>query len=136
MSLNYASPLPHDRGGESMQEFPPAQLALGVFASDNATASSVITLTDNTTSIEVHAIGGAAVVKWIATTNTSASVISIAGGTANYDVVVPSNYFRRLVVPIEGIGTSSIVGLNKQAGLYNRVAYKSVGATSILTALY
>lgn len=109
--------------------------ALVTRTSENATASSVVTLSDNTTMIELAAVGGTAVLKWIQTSDTTASVISEAG-TANYDHVIPSGQVRRFVVPQESIGTSSIVGANKQNGLYNRVAYKTVGVASVMTTEY
>lgn len=132
MSLNYAKRLPTDQGGTAMQEYPAAQVALQNDTSENNTVSSVITMNDNTTVLEIGATGGAAVLRWITTGNTNASVIS-AAGTANYDHIIPSNTYRRFVVPVEGIGTSSIVGLNKASGLYNRVAVKSVGISSVAT---
>lgn len=135
MSLNYATPLPNDRRGNSMQDLPSPVLALQVDASETAAASSVLALTDNTTSIEVAAVGAGAVIKWIPTSSTNPSVIS-AFSTANFDHAIPANTIRRFVVPIERQGTSSIVGLNKQAGLYQRVAVKSVGAASVLTTQY
>lgn len=135
MSLNYATAQPHDRGGEGMYEFTPAKLAASIVSSENASTSSVINLTPDTTTIEIHAIGGAAVAKWIATTNTGASVISDAG-TSNFDIAIPANYYRRVVVPQETIGSASIVGINIQAGLYRRIAYKSVGVGSIITVQY
>lgn len=133
---SYANKQPIDRRGVPMHDFPPAFPAITTIASDNATVSSVITLNDNTTHIEVAAVGGTAVIKWIATSDTTASVIS-AAGTANFDhVVTANNSPRKFVVPRETIGNSSIVGYNKQNGLYNRLAYKTVGAASILTTQY
>lgn len=135
MSINYAKKLPRDSGNEPMQDFPPNVLAVQRYASENASVSSVITLSDNTSSIEVAAVGGPAVVKWIAQGNTNPSVFS-AVATANYDHVVPANLVRKFVVPIERQGVSSIVGINVQAGLYNRVAVKSIGVASVLTSEY
>lgn len=135
MSLPYAQRLPKDRAGESMQEYPPAVVALGVNSSENNAVSSLITLNDNTSTIEVASIGAGAVIKWITAGNTNASVIS-AAGTANYDHVIAPNTVRKFVVPIETVGVASIVGINKQAGLYNRVAVKSVGASSVMTSQY
>lgn len=126
-------PLPNDARGIEMQEFAAPYKAIATLASENATASSVITLNDNTTTIEVGATGAAAVIKWIATSDTAASVIS-AAGTADYDNIIPANMVRRFAVPIESfVKQSSIVGLNKQYGLYNRVAVKSVGTASVVT---
>lgn len=135
MSTNYAKRQPLDGNGNVYTNSPPPFTAFQRFSEENASVSSVVTLTDNTTVVEVAAVGQAAVVKWIAASDTIASVIS-AEGTANYDVIIPSGMLRRLVVPQETAGTSSIVGLNKQAGLYNRIAYKTVGIGSVLTAEY
>lgn len=126
--------VPIDKASTPMQEFA-GYVALVTTSSENATVSSVITLNDNTTTLEVAAVGGAAALKWITAGNTNPSIIT-AAGTANFDHVIPSGAMRRFVVPIETVGTSSIVGLNKQAGLYNRVAYKSVGVASIMTTQY
>lgn len=133
MGVNNYTRLATDQGGHDLQEFAVPFVALKKDASDNNSASSLITLTDSTTTIEIHAIGGAAAIKWISTSNTNPSVVTTAGATADFDLAIPANYFRRIPVPQETIGTASIVGLNKQAGLYNRVAVKSVGATSVLT---
>lgn len=137
MSLQYAAPIPVDASGQSMQEYPNNEKANTVLASDNATASSVITLNDNTTVIEVAATGGAAAIRWVPPTETAAvapaaSVIT-AAGTANFDHIVPSNTQRRFVVPVYQLGTSSVVGANVKNGLYSRVAVKSVGVSSVAT---
>lgn len=131
----YTAPLPTDKNGAPMQEFPTARPALAVNSSENNTASSVITLNDNATSIEVAAVGAAAAIKWIGVGAAQTSVIS-AAGTANYDHIVPPNMMRRFAVPKETQGVTSIVGANIQNGLYNRVAIKSVGAASVLTSQY
>ncbi len=114
--------------------------AIAVNNSENNSASSLITLNDNTTSIEVHAVNGAAVIKWISASTVSGlgntSVYSsVAGGPINFDGMIPTNYYRRYAVPQATIGVNSIVGLNKQAGLYNAVAVKSAGiaASSVAT---
>lgn len=137
--LNYAEALPRDRGLQTMQEYPAPVLALARQSTENATASSVITLTQDTTAIELGATGGAAVLKWVATSDTGASVISIAGGTANFDHLVPSGTVRRFVVPIESnpaTGYGSLQGANREYGLYRRVAYKSVGIASVMLSEY
>jgi len=135
MSLNYAPRLARDRTGEPLQEYPAPKLALAQYTNENASASSVIALNANTASLEVAAVGAAAVVKWIAKANTDPSVIS-AAGTANFDHVVPVGTYRRFVVPMETGGVSSIAGIGVQNGLYQRVAVKSVGASSVLTSEY
>jgi uncharacterized protein (UPF0261 family) len=138
MSLLYPSRLAIDASGEVMSEFTIPVLASSVIASDNASVSSVITLSDFTTTVEVMAIGTPAVVRWVATSDTQASVIS-AAGSSNYDILIPTNYYRRLVVPIEKVPTQSVLsggGSNSRNGLYARLAYKSAGIGSVLTAQY
>lgn len=119
-----------DKMGQPIYEGNMPLVAKVTRASDNAAASSVVTLNDNTTFVEMVAIGATGYMKWIASTDTTASVIS-AAGTANFDHVLPAGLPLWLPVPQETIGTPSIVGANKQNGLYNRLAFK--GAASILT---
>lgn len=133
--MNYAKGLPKDDGGYPMYNYPTARLSLATLASDNASASSVLTFNDNTTQIEVGAGGTAAVMRWVATSDTQASVIS-AAGTANFDHYIPANTYRSFVVPTERQPIASIVGLNIQQGLYRRVAVKAVGVGSVLTTQY
>jgi hypothetical protein len=102
------------------------------YVSENGTASSVITFTDNTTVVEVAAVDAPVFIRWIPTTDTQASVIGVAGSTANYDDVIPKNTTRIFPIPAETQGTASIVGANKQNGLYNRIAWKTGGIGSIL----
>lgn len=102
------------------------------YLSENGTASSVITFTDNTTVVGVTAVGSPVFVKWIGRTNTNPSVIVAAGATANFDDVIPANTTRIFPIPIEQQGVSSIVGANIQHGLYNRIAWKTNGNGSII----
>lgn len=133
--INVAGQLPRDLGNQPMQEFPAPILAKTRYASENSTASSVITVGHNTVSLEVAAIGGPAVLKWIATTDTTASVIS-AAATANFDHVIPTGMMRRFGMPRESAGTSaqSVQGVNRGEGLYQRFAIKSIGVASVLVA--
>lgn len=135
MSFPYANRIAQDKGGTPMQEFPAPVLAIQRFAPENAVTSSVVSLTDRTVQLEIAAIGAPAVIKWIPTTDTQASVISAATG-ANYDHVIPAGTYRRFVVPIETQGTSSISGANVMNGLYRRVAWKTAGIGSVLSAEY
>lgn len=130
---NYAVPLPHDKNNEYMHSFPSPIKAKAVLSSENATASSVIGVTHDTTTLEVSAVGGPAVIRWIATTDTAASVISAVSG-ANYDHVIPTGTYRQFVIPIEAYGSSaqSVQGVNRANGLYRRVAFKSIGVASVL----
>ena len=126
--------LPKDGGQSTMQEFPTPFKAIVTRNRDSAIVSSVITLSDNTTTIEVISTGGPAFIRWIPTTDTAASVIS-AGITANFDNAIAKDTVRRFAVPIEGfVGQASVVGLNKQYGLYNRVAI--IGVASVASTEY
>ena len=134
MAINYQRPLPHDSGtSEVLQEFPAPFLAVREIVSENAATSSVITLDDRTTSIEVAAVGSTGFIKWIATTDTQASIIS-AAGTADYDHVIPAGTLRRFVVPQERAGITSIAGANIANGCYQRIAWKTGGVGSILSS--
>lgn len=131
----YANPVPNDVSGNDIQGAAMLIPGLVAMTSENATVSSVITVNDNTTDLEVSAVGTTGFVKWIGRSDTTASVIT-AAGTANYDVVIPAGTLRRLVIPRETQGTSSIVGANIANGLYNRYAIKSAGIGSILSVQY
>lgn len=133
----YANAIPNDVTGNPIQGAGMLVPALISIVSENATASSVITVNDNTTDLEIAAIGSTGFVKWITRSDTTASVISSVGGQANFDVVIPAGTVRRLVIPRETGGAgSSVVGANVQNGLYNRVAYKTGGIGSILATQY
>lgn len=139
---NYAKPLPRDRDGSSMQEYPaPVKAISSVYFRDNLPSSSVITLDQNTSTIEVGAFGGqGAVIKWVPIGETPGnfytSVIS-SGLGANWDHWVPPSQYRRFVVPREtgGAPTGAVGSIN---GLYQRVAVSNSGitASSILLIQY
>lgn len=135
--INYTKSLPRDSGGQPMQQYPAPALSLARYGAENSTTSSVISFTHDTTAIEIAAVGGPAVMRWVATSDTQASVVSAVSG-ANFDHVIPTGQYRRFVVPIErqGIGMTSIVGANRLNGLYQRVAIKSMGIASVLTTEY
>ena len=132
--------LAHDQDGTDLQEFSLPYPPLKVDYSENNNVSSLITLNDNTTSLEIHVSGGSvgltAGYKWISASTIAGlgntSVITTAG-TANFDGMVPASWFRRVPVPQATIGVNSVVGLNKQAGLYPAVAVKSMGIASVAT---
>lgn len=129
---NYAKLLPRDVAGTAMTGQVAPYVSLKAYSYENATASSVITLTPDTTAVEVAAVGGPAVIRWIPTTDTQASVISAAGG--NFDHVIPSGMYRRFVVPIEkSLPYPSIQGVGPLHGLYARMAWKSIGTASIMS---
>ncbi len=139
MSKSYAKELPRDKNTEAMQEYYPAYKAVAQNMRNNLTVSSVFTLSDNTSIVEVAAIGASVAIRWVPVTETSAvspfaSVITLIG-TENYDHIVAKDTVKQFVVPIETQGTSSIVGVNKQAGLYNRIAVMgSAAVSSVLLA--
>lgn len=125
MTVNYAAASPNDRKNNPMPEYPAPIPQKAIYLNATGT-SSVITMTDDTTIVEFSAVGGqGGVMRWVKSTDTQASVVS-AGAGLNFDHYIPANGSRRLVVPIETQGVSSIVGINKQAGLYNRYAIKAV----------
>jgi hypothetical protein len=121
-------------GTEAFQNFPAPYTAVRRITSENATASSVITLNDNTVQLEIAAVGAPVAIKWIPTTDTQASVVTIAGATSNYDHVIPSGVVRQFAVPLETRGTASIAGANIMNGLYQRVAWKTIGVGSIMSS--
>lgn len=142
MSLQYAPRLPIDAGGKSMQDLPAAFKAKARYASENSSASSVISVSHDTTGIEVAAVGGPAVLRWVPVSETAGvapagSVIS-AAGTANFDHVIGTGTVRRFVIPIEAYGgnPASVQGSNRANGLYQRIAIKSVGIASVLLTEY
>ncbi len=139
MSKNYAIPLPTDGLMNTMQNYPSPKIANAQYASENGNISSVISLNANTTTIEIVAVTAPAVIKWIATGNTGASVVATVAG-ANFDHTVVIGESRRFVVPIETYPTASVLatqaGANLRNGLYQRVAIKTLGTGSVLLAEY
>jgi len=140
MATNPYVNLPVDKNGAVMQEFPATASVKAIYASENASTSSVITVTKDTTIIEVAAVGGPAVVRFVKVTDgtgAATSVISAASG-ANFDHVIPTATYRRFALPIEGLyqAPSSMVGANTLNGLYQRVAIKSIGVASVLLTEY
>lgn len=133
MSANYGKPLPVDRDGGKMVMSPPSASSLGSKMRENAATSSVMAFNDNTTVIEVTALGTAAGLKW-ATNQATSVYTSIL--SENYDNIIPPNSTRIFVVPRLTQAVNSIVGLNIQEGLFPAVALRSVGIGSVLVAQY
>jgi len=137
--MNYTPGVPIGNNGAPMTSQVAPIPAVNRYSSENASASSVISLTSITSAIEIAAVGGPAVVRWIKTSDTQASVVSAASG-ANFDHVIPTGTFRRFVVPIEVNPTTNnatgSLGTNPANGLYQRVAYKSIGTASVLATEY
>lgn len=140
--MNYAKILPRDKGGEAMQEFPPPfKTVASVYFRDNIPPSSLITLSQDTTSLEVGAFGGQGVViRWIPIGETPGnyytSVIS-SGLGANYDHWVPPSQYRKFVVPKE-TGGNAVGQAGSVNGLYQRIAVSNAGitASSVLLMQY
>ena len=138
MSKNYANGLPRDRNGEVMQEFPTAKPAIVTTAAVTA-ISSVFTLNNNTTSIEVAATGTGAAIKWIAVGAAQTSVISSYAAAVNFDHIIPGGTVRKFVVPQETAGIAGPALANSVYGLYQRLAAVPVHgavAASILVTEY
>ena len=137
--LNYAKGVPLGNNGAPMTGQVAPALAIARYGAENATASSVITVSSITTAIEVAAVGGPAVMRWVSTSDTQASVVSAVSG-ANFDHVIPTGQFRRFVIPVERMPQAdtagSVLGINVAQGLYARVAVKSIGVASVLTSEY
>ncbi len=132
---NYARGIP--MGNNQMPasyDAPPAVKASGVFYTENAVNSSVVTFSANATAIELtnsnNTANRAVLMRWVPASDTQASVT-----TANYDHAVPVNTTRRFVIPIEvnnPQGYSSQVGANIENGLFRRVAFMSLAAASVI----
>ena len=137
MALNYATALPLDERGIPMQELPSPVLALATTVAV-ANISSVVTLNNNTTSIEVAATPLAAAIKWIPVGAAQTSVISSFASAANFDHIVPAGTVRRFVVPRETQGIAGPALANSVHGLYQRLAVVPINAavSSILVTEY
>lgn len=139
MPKNYAMGLPMGNNQYPRSDAQPAIKAIAQYSGENANASSVITMSDNTTSLEIAAQGAPAVMRWVLASDTQASVVSAAAGS-NYDHFIGSGTVRRFVLPIEvqnnSQGYSSMVGQRVANGLFARVAVKTQGVGSVLTTEY
>ena len=130
--------LPRDVGQEPMQQYPSPKLALEQTVSENATVSSVISVTHDTTALEIATLGTGAAMRWVTTGDTQASIVTVAGSTSNFDHVIPPNALRRFAIPIETQLTNpqSVQGVNRLNGLYQRVAIRTFGIASVFLSEY
>lgn len=141
---NYANRLARDVNGEGIQFAPAPFTARATYQRENAVASSVISLTPNTTNLEIGAFGGQGLaIRWIPLTETAAAAgakasVVASGLTANFDHYVPPSTFRTFVVPKETQGQTAGGQIGSMNGLYQRVAWINAGgtATSILATEY
>ncbi len=142
MSQNYARMVPRDQGNYPRDGVVPAVLAKARTNKENASASSILYLTHNTTEIEVAAVNQHVAVKWYdqATIDSSVAGTSVitAVGSGNWDHLVQQDTVRRFVVPIfSNPQVESVQGINRELGLYPAVAYKTfAGNGSVLTGEY
>ena len=132
--------LPTDKGNEKLQGFALKSTAKARYSRENATASSVLLIGHDSTALEVTAVDKTGYVRWIAATGAAAgvaSVVAVAGATANYDAVIPAGTTVKFAIPKEEEGhPQSVQGVNRREGLYNRVATKTAGISSLLTVEY
>lgn len=140
---NYAPITPSDQGNYPKIGYPPAKTALATQNKENATASSILLLTHDTTELEVAAAGQNVAGKWLSQATVDSSVagtsVITAIDTTNYDFMVGNNTIRRFVVPVarNNPAPGSIQGINRSAGLYPAVAFKTfAGNGSVLTAQF
>lgn len=146
---NYAAGTPVGMNQIPLYQSPAPYKAINLNGNVNQAASSVITLTENTTAIEIATGGtGGAVMKWISISDTNASVVTIssvgATNAPNFDHAIPASTVRRFVVPIEtganttfGATVTSVQGANRELGLFRRVAIISAGGiSSVLVTEY
>lgn len=133
MSNQYAPATPVGRNSDVKVGYPPAKISLASTNKENASTSSVLLFTHNTTEIEVAAVGGPAAGRWAV--NSATSVVTVAG-SANFDFVVPAATVRRFVVPQQtSANYASVQGVNRAEGLYQGIAYISAAAiSSVLTS--
>lgn len=143
MAKNYGGGTPIGANGTPVYGAPDAVKAIEQYYSENAVASSVITLTDNTTSVEIAAGGTPVIMRWVLAsdgTGPQSSVIAAPTASANFDHVIPANTVRRFVVPIEvrnnAQGAGSVVGQRVAYGLMARVAYKTQAVASVYVSEY
>lgn len=144
--LNYAKGMAVGNNNIPFFNSPPPVKAIRQTFSENATVSSVITLSESTTAVEITAGGAPVAIRWVSVADASTaatSVITTAGsGTgSNYDHVTASNSRVRFVIPIDtgptGVaGNASAVGANIENGLFRRLAYKTQGISSVFIAEY
>ena len=135
--MNYVPDIPRDKGGTPLQEFAAPKLALARYADENASTSSVISVTHDTTMIELAAIGGAAGMRWVTTAETEASIVTGAAGTEDFDHMISADTIRRFAIPVEAEAHSpSVQGVNRERGLYQRFAIISVGVSSVYSTEY
>ena len=132
----YAPSTPKGKDEMPKVGYVPAKVALESNNDENASVSSVLAFTHDTTEIEVTAVGQGIAGTWAA--NQATSVVTATGTGANFDFVVPSGETRRFVIPKETAGSyASVQGVNRAEGLFTAIAFKTLaGNGSVLTSEY
>lgn len=132
---------PFGKQGEVKVGYAPALPALARQNKENASASSILLLTHNTTELEVAAVNQHIAGKWLSQSTIDSSVagtsVITAYNSGNWDFMVQTNTVKRVAVPIAtNVQTSgSIMGANRKYGLYPAVAFITfAGNGSVLTA--
>lgn len=133
MSVNYARPVARDKTDSPLIPSYIPTSTLGSVNRENASASSVTSLTDLTSAVEVTAVGVGAGIRWAV--NQATSVVTATSGT-NFDNIVPVNTTRLFFVPRRTQAVPSISGINSQEGLFANIATISMGVGSVLLAQY
>lgn len=134
---NYAKGKPMGNNQIPFFDSPPAIKAVEQYYTENGVTSSVITLTENTTAIEIGAGGSAVLMRWVYIADAETAATSVLA--TNWDHVIPADTVRRFVVPIEGNfseGYGSMVGANRANALFRRVAYKNTSIGSVFASEY
>ena len=128
----YAKGPPIGDNQQPIQDAPPAVRALVSRFIENATTSSVISVTHDTTALEVATATVPALFRWVTTGDTQASVTA-----TNFDHIIPADTVRRFVIPIEAIANqTSVQGINRGAGLFQRYAWRTNGVGSVMSTEY
>lgn len=138
MSKSYAKSYGYGQDNYPKVGFPsPVKAQARYYTENSAGTSSVITLTDNTTQIEIGAAGASGVImRWVPVTETAGVAPNASVTATTFDHFVPAGEVREFVVPKETQGVTSLVGVNVENGLYKRVAFMNTGIGSVFATEY
>lgn len=136
---NYAPKVPRDNTGIPKYEYGPAKVAIASTNKENAAASSILLLNNQTTELEITPTATAAF-KWLSQATIDSSVagtsVITVNGTANFDFVVPAATTRRVVLPqINRSNTGSIAAARDLYGLPAGLAMKTAQAAAVGSVL-
>lgn len=138
---NYAPEVPKDKNGNPLITLGPPKTAYVATNRENASSSSILLLSDNTSEIEIMAVGQHVAGMWLSRAEVDSSVaatsVLTAAGSANFDFMVPNGTVRFVVVPRSTVVADygSMMGINRANGLMPAIAFKTLtGNGSVLTA--